>query len=128
MLKDVARLAMLAIARHSCGQHIESFKLPGYAHPNVRLAWSVKHSAVALVEELNAALSRVPEKKVLVGARLDIREMLGHEAASGYRRVGVVVCRPWSMCNDAQAQVTALGRGSGKTKPVFELQVDVFSW
>jgi NAD(P)H-flavin reductase len=90
-----------------------------HAHPNIKLAWSVKSSAEALVSEMDT------DKEVLVGERLNIEEALRAEAFVSYKKVGVVVCGPSAMCDDVRAKVAGLGRAS---KTVFELEVDAFSW
>lgn len=97
------------------------------AHPNIKLAWSVKLSAEKLVLELDTVLSRVPDKVVLVGERLPIADLLLSEAHAGYDRVAIVVCGPGGMCDDIRDQVSTL-RSKEKTNTVFELEVDAFSW
>ncbi|PQE03966.1 hypothetical protein CJF31_00003065 [Rutstroemia sp. NJR-2017a BVV2] len=95
------------------------------AHSNVKLAWSVKSSAQALVKEMDVVLSDIPDKEIEIGARLNIDNLLKHEAEAGYGKVGVVVCGPGGMCDAVRARVAGLGR-AGKT--TFELEVDAFSW
>jgi predicted ferric reductase len=94
-------------------------------HPNIKLAWSVKASDQALVDEMCTALGNVADKQVLVGQRFDIEELLQRDMVIGYKKVSVVVCGPAEMCDEVRAVVAGLGRGS---KTVFELHVDVFSW
>jgi predicted ferric reductase len=94
-------------------------------HPNVKLAWSVKASDQALVDEMSTALGSVADKQVLVGQRFSIKDLLQSEIDIGYKKVGVVVCGPAEMCDEIRAVVAGLGRGS---KAVFELHVDAFSW
>jgi predicted ferric reductase len=94
-------------------------------HPNIRLAWSVKAPDQALVDEMSTALGNIADKQVLVGQRFDIRKLLQEGVAIGYKKVGVVVCGPAEMCDEARAVVAGLGRGS---KTVFELHIDAFSW
>ena len=96
-----------------------------HAHPNVKLAWSVKSSAEALVYKMDILLRDMAEKEVVVGQRLHIEASLKIEVQAGYGKVGVVVCGPGGMCDGVRARVAGLGRG-GKT--VFELKVDSFSW
>ena len=96
-----------------------------HAHPHVKLAWSVKSSAEALVQETAVALRNVADKEIVIGDRLNIEAMLKIEAEAGYAKVGVVVCGPGGMCDEVRARVAGLGRGS---KTVFELEVDVFGW
>ena len=95
------------------------------AHPNVKLAWSVKSGAEALVQEMDVVLKNMADKEIVVGGRLDIEALLRSEAEAGYSKVGVVVCGPEGMCDAVRAGVSGLGRG-GKT--VFELEVDAYSW
>jgi predicted ferric reductase len=64
------------------------------AHPNVKLAWSVKSSAQALVKEMDVVLSDVRDKEIEIGARLNVHALLSNEADAGYGKVGVVVCGP----------------------------------
>ncbi|KAI9788357.1 MAG: hypothetical protein M1816_006960 [Peltula sp. TS41687] len=94
-------------------------------HPNVKLCWSVKETAKCLVEELDGALSKIPEKDVRVGGRLNISELLADEVNSGWARVGVVVAGPGWLCDDVRAAVVTAGK-NGKT--VFELGVDAYAW
>ena len=96
-----------------------------HAHPNIKLAWSVKSSAEALVHEMDVLLRDMAEKEVVVGQRLHIEALLRSEVQAGYGKVGVVVCGPGGMCDEVRARVAGLGRG-GNT--VFELEVDSFSW
>lgn len=96
-----------------------------HAHPNVKLAWSVKSSDGPLVQELDAVLAGVADKQVHIGERLDIDGLLEQAASAGYKRVGVVVCGPAGMCDDVRAKVAGLGRGRST---VFELEVEAFSW
>lgn len=96
-----------------------------HAHPNVKLAWSVKSSAEALVREVKPALAFLKEQQVQIGERLDVDALLRAEVASGCKRVGVVVCGPGGMCDDVRARVAALGR---RTDTKFELEVEAFSW
>ncbi len=95
------------------------------AHPNVKLAWSVKAGAGALVQELDVVLKNISDKEIVVGERLNIEALLRSEAQAGYGKVGVVVCGPEGMCDAVRAEVAGLGRG-GKT--VFELEIDAYSW
>ncbi|KAK3064204.1 hypothetical protein LTS18_009225 [Coniosporium uncinatum] len=96
-----------------------------HAHPNVKLAWSVKPSAEALIQELDVVLRDMADKEVLIGERLNIEALLRNEVDVGYKKVGVVVCGPAGMCDDVRAIVAGFGR-SGKI--VFELEVEAFSW
>jgi Ferric reductase like transmembrane component len=96
-----------------------------HAHPNVKLAWSVKSSAEALVKEMDIVLKDMADKEVVLGERLNIEALLRSEAQAGYGKVGVVVSGPGGMCDAVRAGVAGLRRG-GKT--VFELEVDAYSW
>jgi predicted ferric reductase len=95
------------------------------AHPNVKLAWSIKHRAESLVQELDGALSAAAEKEVLVGQRLDVKALLAQEVQAGWKKIGVVVCGPGGLCDAVRAEVSRLGR---REKTVFELEVDAYSW
>jgi predicted ferric reductase len=94
-------------------------------HPNVKLAWSVKASDQALVDEMNTAIENVADKQVLVGQRFAIKDLLQKEIDVGYKKVGIIVCGPAEMCDEVRALVAGLGRGK---KTVFNLHVDAFSW
>lgn len=94
-------------------------------HTNIRLTWSIKESARPLLDDLTPALAAVEDKVVVVGERLDIEALLTHEAQSGWKRIGVVVCGPAGLCDDVRAIVCRLGR---RTPFVFELEVDAFDW
>jgi hypothetical protein len=96
-----------------------------HAHPNVKLAWSVKSSDGPLVREFDTVLAGVADKQVHIGERLGIDGLLEQAASAGYKRVGVVVCGPAGMCDDVRAKVAGLGRGRST---VFELEVEAFSW
>lgn len=99
-------------------------------HRNVKLAWSVKTSAAALVREVEAVPLRdaaLVDKEVVVGERLDIEAILQREARAGYASVGVVVCGPPAMCDDVRARVAGLGR-AGASGTLWELDVLAFSW
>ena len=95
------------------------------AHVNAKIAWSVKQVDRALTEELDSALRSAIDHEVRVGERLDIRGLLQQEIDSGYKKVGVVVCGPPSLCDDVRALVSSLGRHE---KVEFELEVDAFAW
>ncbi|KAK6330012.1 hypothetical protein TWF718_003439 [Orbilia javanica] len=96
-----------------------------HAHPNVKLVWSVKSSATALVQELDVVLKPLADKEVLVGERINIDALLRREAEAGYGKVGVVVCGPAGMCDDVRAKVAGFGRGC---RTVFALEIHSFSW
>ncbi|KAH6681031.1 ferric reductase transmembrane component 4 [Plectosphaerella plurivora] len=95
------------------------------AHPNVRLCWTVRQGAECLIRVVEGALGGVAEKEVQIGARTDIEGVLAAEVEAGWSRIGVVACGPGGLCDDARAAVARAGR---KTKVVFELQVDAYSW
>ena len=86
-------------------------------------AASDQEDAVAFDEV--GALTRIAEKQLLVGQRLDLEALMRHEASVGYKRVGVVVCGPPGMCDDVRFHVAGVGRSA---KTGFELDVDAFSW
>lgn len=94
-------------------------------HPSTTLHWSVKVTSQSLVEEMRPALSHFREKHILIGERFNIRCLLDREMGCNHERIGVVVCGPATMCDEARGIVAGLGR-AGKT--VFELHVDAFSW
>ncbi|KAK6536624.1 hypothetical protein TWF281_000851 [Arthrobotrys megalospora] len=96
-----------------------------HAHSNVKLAWSIKSTATALLQEMDVVLKRLSDKEVLIGERLNIDNLLRKEAEAGYAKVGVVVCGPPGMCDDVRAKVAGFGRGS---RTVFSLEVHSFSW
>ncbi|KAF4448079.1 hypothetical protein F53441_8471 [Fusarium austroafricanum] len=96
-------------------------------HWNVKLAWSVKADARCLVNEIEPALDAVADAHtdIRVGSRFDIAALIDEEASAGWKRVGVVVSGPGSLCDDVRAVVAGIGRHS---KTVFELEVDAYSW
>lgn len=96
-----------------------------HAHFNVKLAWTVKHSAEAVVQDLEPILSSVADREVRVGERIDIAALLRQEARAGYKRVGVVACGPPALCDEVRAVVSKLARHE---KTIFELEIDAFSW
>ncbi|KAL9127263.1 MAG: hypothetical protein Q9217_003822 [Psora testacea] len=95
------------------------------SHSNAKLCWSVKATAECLVQAMEGVLSRVSEKDVRVGRRLDIRALLSQEVHSGWAKIGVVACGPGGLCDDVSAAVATAGK---KEKAIFELQVDAYSW
>ena len=94
-------------------------------HVNTKLTWSVKQADEALVRDLTDAIQSVSDRDIRIGERLDVRGLLHQEIEAGYKRVGVVVCGPATLCDDVRALVSSLGRHE---KTVFELEVDAFSW
>jgi predicted ferric reductase len=95
------------------------------AHPNIKLAWSLKESASAVLKEVEGVLSGIADKEVLVGQRVDVDALLRAEVGAGCQRIGVVVCGPGGLCDDVRARVASLGRHE---KTVFELEVHAYSW
>lgn len=95
------------------------------AHPNAKLFWSVKQGAEPLVDALDVALSNVAEKDVRIGERLDIAALLAEEANFSWEKIGVVVCGPGGLCDDARVAVIAAAKKGPST---FELEIDAFSW
>ncbi|TLD15415.1 uncharacterized protein PgNI_02363 [Pyricularia grisea] len=95
------------------------------AHVNVKLAWSLRETDRPLLQDLEFALSGVADNMISVGQRLDVEALLAHEVESGWERVGVVVCGPAGLCDDARMAVVGAGK---KNKTVFVLETDVFSW
>ncbi|KAF1814607.1 ferric reductase transmembrane component 4 [Eremomyces bilateralis CBS 781.70] len=96
-----------------------------HAHVNVKIAWGVKQADEPIVRDLDTVLASVADKEIRIGERLDIDSLLRHEVAAGYKKVGVVVCGPGSLCDDVRAIVASLGRHE---KTIVELEVDAFSW
>jgi hypothetical protein len=94
-------------------------------HWNVKLVWNVKESAKCLVDELKGALDLISDKEIRIGGRCDIEKALGQETEAGWDKVGVVVCGPGGLCDDARAAVVKAAK-LGKTK--FELEVEAYSW
>jgi predicted ferric reductase len=94
-------------------------------HPNVKLYWSVKSVAEGLVTDLNSVLNGLREKRVSVGQRLDVGDILEKEEAEGWKRIGVVVCGPGGLCDDVRDQVS---RASKRGGAIWELDVEAFSW
>ena len=94
-------------------------------HSNVKLCWSVKETAMCLVEAVDGILNRIAEKDVRVGKRHNVGELLAEELEFGWPKIGVVVSGPGGLCDDVRAAVAAAGR---KGKNVFELEVEAYSW
>ena len=100
--------------------------LPWVAHHwNVKLYWSVKDTARCLVDAVQKPLRGLAEKDVRIGTRLGIEGLLADEVAAGWRKIGVVVSGPGSLCDDVRAAVVAAGRQGGA---VFAMEVDAYSW
>lgn len=95
------------------------------AHENVKLYWSVKASAASLVQAMDTALTKIKEKDVRIGQRLDIVALLREEVEAGWAKIGVVTCGPGGMCDDVRVAVFEAGKMGGA---VFELEVDAYSW
>lgn len=101
-------------------------------HRNVRLCWSVRESARCLVDAVGMSVregvsNSQGERDVRVGERFDVRSVLQEEADAGWKRIGVVVSGPASLCDDVRAGVAELGRSRGG-QVVFDLEVEAYSW
>ncbi len=83
----------------------------------------MSESARCLTDAID--LGGVADKEVRVGSRFDVAELIEAEARAGWERVGVVVSGPGGLCDDVRAAVAAAGR---RSKTVFELEVDAYSW
>ncbi|KAH4897678.1 hypothetical protein HBI80_190790 [Parastagonospora nodorum] len=94
-------------------------------HTNVKLFWSVKASSQGLVDSLSDGLQDLSEKEVRVGSRFNIQDLLEHEEAEDWQRIGVVVCGPGTLCDDVRSLVAKRAR-SGVAS--WELDVEAFSW
>jgi predicted ferric reductase len=94
-------------------------------HSNVKLYWSVKASSEGLVQDLDQVLQTVRERDVKVGGRFDVATLLDAEEAEGWKRVGVVVCGPGSLCDETRSLVVKKAKGG---QAVWELDVEAFSW
>lgn len=105
----------------------------------VALHWSLKARDEGLARDLGPLLEDVhgtgrAEVVVSVGRRLEAEEVLEREAATGWRRIRVVVCGPGGLCDRVRAGVVAVGRRTGKGeegkkgRTVWDLDVDAFSW
>jgi len=96
-------------------------------HPNVKLFQSVKAADQCLLDALSGVLDEVPEKKIVVGKRLEVDALLREEASLGWSKIAVIVCGPAEMCDDVRAAVARIGKEkAGQCS--FELEVDSFSW
>lgn len=95
------------------------------AHINVKLAWGIKQADSALATELDRAVRSVADHEIRIGERLNVGDLLEQEILAGYKKVGVVVCGPPSLCDDVRALVSSLGRHKNVE---FELEVDAFAW
>ena len=94
-------------------------------HSNVKLYWSARSGTQGLVDDLSDVLQGLREKDVRVGDRLDVAGMLEREEAEGWKRIGVVVCGPGSLCDDVRRLVAKKARSGGAA---WELDVEAFSW
>ena len=74
---------------------------------------------------MDGVLSRIVEKDVRIGSRLNVNALLAEELESGWDKVGVVVSGPGGLCDDVRAAVAAAGK---KGKTVLQLEVDAYSW
>ncbi|KAF2727914.1 ferric reductase transmembrane component 4 [Polyplosphaeria fusca] len=95
------------------------------AHPNIKLAWSMKQIHEAVARDLAAVVDTVADREVRIGERLEVKALVQAEAQAGYGRVGVVVCGPGELCDDVRGVVASVARHS-KTR--FDLEVDAFGW
>lgn len=64
------------------------------------------------------------EKEVKVGGRFDMMEIIEIESRNCKGVLGVVVCGPAGMCDDARKAVVELGKKGKK----IDLRVEAFSW
>ena len=94
-------------------------------HENIKVCWGLRESARCLINEFEGPLSRVQEKDVRVGSRLDFDSLLAQEVDAGWKKVGIVVSGPGSFCDGVRAAVVAAGK-KGRTE--FELEVDAYTW
>ena len=79
-------------------------------HPDVKLYHSVKAEDKCLIDALGTVISELPEKEINIGRRVAISPLLQDEANAGWARIGVVVCGPAGMCDDARAAVAVVAR------------------
>jgi NAD(P)H-flavin reductase len=94
-------------------------------HPNVKLSWTVKASSASLVESMAGILQNVAERDIGVGRRIDVAALLKEEVAAGWKKIGVVICGPDGLCDDARMAVI---EASKKGPAIFEMEVDAYSW
>lgn len=59
--------------------------------------------------------------------RQDIPESLNREADAGWAKIGVVVCGPGGLPDEARAAVVAAAENKREVKVVFDLEVDAYS-
>ncbi|KAK5652928.1 hypothetical protein OQA88_9407 [Cercophora sp. LCS_1] len=97
-------------------------------HTNARLCWSIKESAQVLVSAMDPVIGRLDQDNVQirVGQRFNPSELLDEEAQAGWAKIGVVVCGPGGLCDDARAAVVAAGKKYRGTE--FVLEVEAYSW
>ena len=95
-------------------------------HFNIKLCWSLKESARCLLEELGGALSRVDDKEIIVGQRINVHDLLAAEVRAGWERVGVIVAGPGELCDNVTAAVVTAAKTF--TLTTFELEVEAYSW
>lgn len=101
--------------------------LPYFAtHHQSKLYWSVKMPMQPLVDDItsSALFHSDKEREVKVGGRFDMKEIIEIESATCKGVLGVVVCGPAGMCDDARKAVVELGRKGKK----IEMMIEAFSW
>lgn len=94
-------------------------------HGNVKLAWGLRAVAKGHADDLEPALAGLAEKDIRIGSRISVAELLEEEDEAGWGRIGVVACGPGSLCDEVRALVAARAK---KSKAVWELEIDAFSW
>ena len=77
------------------------------------------------MQDLSKFLQTVRERDVKVGGRFDVAALIDVEEAEGWKRIGVVVCGPGSLCDETRSLVVKKAKGG---KAVWELDVEAFSW
>lgn len=78
------------------------------------------------MDELQSSIPGHVERSILLGERNDLERALAEEVKAGWGLVGVVVCGPGSMCDEARNRVAWLGRNYPSTQ--WELDVEAFLW
>jgi uncharacterized membrane protein YozB (DUF420 family) len=103
-------------------------------HNNSKLYWSLRDSDAALAQNLEDMTTlSVEESEVKIGERFNVRQVLEAEAAllndtKRPRQLGVIVCGPPGLCDEAREVVTRMGRQRAEANPVFILAVEAFCW
>lgn len=94
-------------------------------HPNAKLYWSAKEHSRALVDDITGtAVLEGREQDIRVGSRFDMRQVIRAEGARRGEVLGVIVCGPAGMCDDARQAVVELGQRGKK----IDLRIEAFSW